>query len=75
MKPHLVLLKDNVGDWAALYVDGKCVAQRHSIHKDDILDALQNLGLLTYQDVECETEDQFPQELPIDLTQLPGYIG
>lgn len=74
-KPHLVLLKDNSGDWAALYVDGKCTAQGHSIHKDEILEAVAAKGLITYQEVECETEDRFPQELPADLPQLPGYIG
>lgn len=43
------LVRDSSGDWVALYVNGVCLYQGHSIQDDQFLSVLELAGAITSQ--------------------------
>lgn len=40
---EFITMSPNCGDWEALYMNGKLIAEGHSLTADDVLDAIANV--------------------------------
>ena len=49
-------LSPESGDWEAWYLNGKLIAEGHSVRVEDILDALSDILLNTYKTIEISDE-------------------
>lgn len=61
-----VLMRPKSGDWEALYMDGKLIAEGHSLRTRDVLDAIADAfpNRLTYQSISDErAEGGFSSDL------------
>lgn len=60
----IVQVRDDAGEWQALYVNGKCTTQDHNIELYDFIMYLKQIGIVkSYKSVEGTTEDYFPEDL------------
>jgi hypothetical protein len=59
---ELDIVQDTGGDWEALYVNGQCMEQNHSINWVKCLKDLKGAGLdeVTIHEVDCEKYGQLP---------------
>lgn len=67
------MLRPVSGDWSALYLNGKLVAEGHNLPPDAVFDAISNVfpNKYHYNEISDEkAEDGFPQNLE-DI--LPEY--
>jgi hypothetical protein len=60
------------GDWTALYVNDKLIAEGHSIRAEDILDAIENILPNYYTHVEISNE-RAEEGFPELLSELVDY--
>ena len=68
----------NSDDWTGLYVDGKSVAQNHSIDLYDALQIARDHGPVDSVERIYVTDlkwlDNLPGHYPMDLSEVPGAI-
>lgn len=50
------VVRVSVDDWEGVYLDGKLVAENHSLRASDILRIFAKLGLITYMAREGDSE-------------------
>lgn len=61
------------GDWEALYVNGKLVAEGHSIRLEEVLYAIQNILPNEYEYTEI-SDERAEEGFPEDRKELVDYI-
>ena len=69
----IVLLSPRSDDWEALYVNGKLVAERHSLSVRDVFDAIANIfpNEFKYKEISDEkAEEGFSK----NLTDMEEFI-
>lgn len=63
---EFTLVRPECGDWEALYMDGKLIAEGHSLRVMDVLDAVSNVfpNRVSYKEVSDErAEEGFSENL------------
>lgn len=60
--PDVLLVRADSGEWEGLYIDGKLLAEGHSLNLFDVLEALQPLlsGPRTVGQWEAQIESRLP---------------
>lgn len=71
-KPPQIFIA-RVDDWEALYIDGKCVYQHHSIEIHDLKEYIPNLSSDFYDDLQERVEGECG--FPDTLEELESWIN
>ena len=56
LEHKFVKLYPECGDWEAWYMDGKLIAEGHTVRVEDILDAISNVFPNTYKSIGISDE-------------------
>lgn len=70
---HIAVVRNHEGDWEGLYVEGKLVAEGHSIEIQDVFDAMKKASMLENINVEIiyDNERRWGEYLEIFGNRFP----
>lgn len=54
---HFLIVRPECGDWEALYMDGKLIAEGHSLRANDVLDAISSVFQNEVKYIEISDEE------------------
>lgn len=67
-----VVRVSNDDDWVGLYIDGEMVDQNHSLRDNDVLEALEERGVIEYESFIVDSDWLYDQGyLPEELSEIP----
>ena len=67
------IISSDCGDWEALYINNKLVAEGHTIRVGDVLHAVQEVFSHTF-DCSFITDERAEEGFPEDRNELVDYI-
>ena len=55
-KLSIALVTCDDGDWEGLFIDGKLITEGHSVPSTDVLDKLEELGVINFESYEAKLD-------------------